>query len=302
MNSKLNMIPWLAGVLLLTCSCGENSSSSSADKVGKVPAELFDVSHVLSSNEVLVPAGSLSSTNERRSIVNASVNIKMRDQKMSGITTRSFERNYVSDHISSNEVKTHFKKDLVTARVLIGGQPVPQPKEMAPLNGKTIIFKKSGNTWMGSLEGSAASSEQRDRIENLTRLIDGYNIRVILGTIPRNVGDKWRIKPTKLNAYAGGLKDMDGSFGVFFRSLVIHDGYVCAEIIADFDLVGSELAGKEMRLTGKVELLQSLEYQIPLRMKVDGNIDMTNPIMNGIGSMRTKGAVELLRETILVLP
>ncbi|MGB2402861.1 MAG: hypothetical protein ACPIA7_05565 [Akkermansiaceae bacterium] len=292
----------MLGVLFLICSCGDDATIDPESVEGNVPEELFDKAHVLSSEGVRIPAGSITSTNEKRAIVDASVNIELRNEKMSGITTRVIERAYVSDYISSNKIKTQFKKDLVAGRATIGGQPAPQPKVQGPLNARTIIFTKSGNTWSGSLEESAVSTEQRERIEDLARIVDGYNNRVILGTIPRSVGGSWRIKPTKLNTYAGGLKEMDGSFDVSFRSLVIHDGYVCAKIVADFDLIGSELAGKEMRMTGKIELLQSLDYHIPLRMKLDGEIDMANPIMNGIGRMRTKGAVELLRETILVLP
>lgn len=302
MYFKRNIILFALGVLFLICSCGDDAAIDPEAQEGSVPAELFDKAHVLSSEGMRIPAGSVSSTKEKRAIVDASVNIELRDEKMSGITTRVIERAYVSDYISSNEVKTHFKKDLVTGRATISGQPAPQPKEQGPLNASTIIFTKSGNAWSGSLEGSTISSEQRERIEDLARIVDGYNNRVILGTIPRSVGESWRIKPTKLNTYAGGLKEMDGNFDVSFRSLVIHDGYVCAKIVADFDLIGSELAGKEMRMTGKIELLQSLDYHIPLRMNLDGEIDMANPIMNGMGRMRTKGSIELLRETTLVLP
>jgi hypothetical protein len=33
-----------------------------------------------------------------------------------------------------------------------------------------------------------------------------------------------------------------------------------------------------------------------------GEIDMVNPIMNGMGKMSTKGPIELTRDTILALP
>ena len=95
---------------------------------------------------------------------------------------------------------------------------------------------------------------------------------------------------------------MNGTFKVFFRSLVKHQGYDCAEILTSFNLLGRELQGKEMQLIGKAIMLQSLDYQIPLRMEMKGEIMMSNPVMKGLGNMRTKGPIELIRETTLALP
>ena len=95
---------------------------------------------------------------------------------------------------------------------------------------------------------------------------------------------------------------MNGTFKVFFRSLVKHQGYDCAEILTNFHLVGRELQGKEMQLTGKTIMLQSIDYQIPLRMEMKGELMMSNPVMDGLGNMRTKGPIELTRETTFVLP
>lgn len=302
MHLKLTSILATASSLLLICSCRDDSPVDSSSVVAEVPQELFDVSHVLSSDEVLVPAGSMTSTKETRSIINASINIEVRDQKMSGITTRVFERAYVSDYLSSENIRTEFKKDIVTSRATIGGRPAPQPNQTAPLHQQTIIFTKSGNQWVGVLDGPKANPGQLERIEELARLVANYNNRVILGSVPRKVGESWEINAVKLNTFAGGLGEMDGTFKVFFRSLVMHDGYICAEIMANFDLVGSEVAGKEMRIRGRAKLLQSLDYHILLSMQMDGEITMANPIMNGTGEMRTKGRVELARDTTLVRP
>ena len=302
MKSNLSIFIAALGSAFLICSCGDDTPLDSSSKEDLVPGELIKVSHVLHGHDWLIPAGATSSTKETRSIINASINIEVRDQKMSGRTTRISERAYVSDYVSNKSVRTEFKKDVVTSRAVINGQPTPQPKEQGPLHQQTIVFSKSGKQWSGQLEGVEASAAQLDRVEELARIVGGYNNKVILGAVPRKIGESWQVKPSRLNAYAGGLKEMNGNFKVFFRSLIKHEGYTCAEIIADFDLTGNELAGKEMRITGKMELLQSLDYQTPLRMKIKGEIDMANPIMNGIGKMRTKGPIELVRETILILP
>lgn len=302
MKSKVSILFAVMGGAVLICSCGDESSVDLDEKQDRVPGELFEASHVLHGRDWLIPTGSTSSTKETRSIIDASININVRDQKMSGKTTQIQERVYVSDYISNDSVRTEFRKDIITSRAVINGSPSPQPNQKGPLHQQTITFSKTGSQWRGELDGAQASPAQSERIEDLARLIGGYNNKMILGSIPRKVGESWDVKPSRLKAYAGGLEEMDGNFKVFFRSLVMHEGYACAEIIADFDLTGSELAGKEMRITGKVEMLQSLDYQIPLRMKMNGEIVMGNPIMNGIGTMRTKGPIELVRETILALP
>jgi hypothetical protein len=302
MYLNLKNIPLVMMSMFLICSCGEELVVDSISVGDQVPEELFTMSHVLSGGQALIPTGATSATKEKRSIVDAAVNVVIRDQKMSGITTRIFEREYVSDYISNDSVKTEFKKDLTSGRAMINGQPTPQPHGVGPMHQQTIVFTRSEKQWVGALVDSEASPGQILRIEELTRLIDGYNNRAILGTIPRKIGESWRVKPSKLNSYAGGLEEMDGHFEVSFRSIVIHDGYICAEILANFDLIGSEPKGKEMRIAGKVKMLQSLDHQIPLMMKMIGEIDMVNPIMNGMGKMSTKGPIELTRDTILALP
>ena len=216
--------------------------------------------------------------------------------------TKEFKRAYVSDYISETSIRTEFKKDEITGRAIVNGRPAPQPNEKGPLHGQMMMFTKSDGSWQGSIEAREASPDQLSRIEELARQIAGFNNKVILGRAPRKLGDTWEIDPAKLNAYAGGLEEMNGTFKVFFRSLVKHQGYDCAEILTNFHLVGRELQGKEMQLTGKTIMLQSLDYQIPLRMEMKGELMMSNPVMDGLGNMRTKGPIELTRETTFVLP
>jgi hypothetical protein len=290
------------GLMLLLSTCGDKPSASKKDESDSVAQHLFGVPHVLSSADWKIPAGSTISTKETRSIINASIDANIRDQKISGLMTKEFKRAYVSDYISDTSIRTEFKKDEITGRAIVNGMPAPQPNETAPMHGQTIMFSKSDSGWQGILDGAEATPDQRSHIEELARQIAGFNNRVIFGRVPRELGDTWEIDPAKLNSYAGGLEEMNGTFKVFFRSLVKHQGYDCAEILTSFHLLGRELQGKEMQLIGKTVMLQSLDYQIPLRMEMKGEIMMSNPVMNGLGNMRTKGPIELIRETTFVLP
>ena len=288
--------------MLLLSTCGDKPSAIKEDESDSVAQHLHDVPHILSSEDWLIPAGATAATKETRLIINASIDANLRDQKISGLMTKEFKRAYVSDYISDTSIRTEFKKDEITGRAIVNGRPAPQPNEKGPLHGQMMMFAKSDGSWQGVIEGREASPDQLSRIEELARQIGGINNKVILGDAPRELGDTWEINPAKLNAYAGGLEEMNGSFKVFFRSLVKHQGYDCAEILTNFHLVGRELQGKEMELVGKSTMLQSLDYQIPLRMEMKGEIMMSNPVMNGLGDMRTKGPIELIRETTFVLP
>ena len=290
------------GLMFLLSTCGDKPSAIKEDESDSVPQHLHDVPHILSSEDWLIPAGATASTKETRSIINASIDANLRDQKISGLMTKEFKRAYVSDYISDTSIRTEFKKDEITGRAIVNGRPAPQPNEKGPLHGQMMMFAKSEGSWQGSIEAREASPDQLSRIEELARQIAGFNNKVILGRSPRKLGDIWEIDPAKLNAYAGGLEEMNGTFKVFFRSLVKHQGYDCAEILTNFHLVGRELQGKEMQLTGKTIMLQSLDYQIPLRMEMKGELMMSNPVMDGLGNMRTKGPIELTRETTFVLP
>ena len=290
------------GLIFLLSTCGDKPSASNKGEPDGVAQDLHDVPHILSSQDWLIPAGATASTKETRLILNASIDANLRDQKISGLMTKEFKRAYVSDYISDTSIRTEFKKDEITGRAIVNGRPAPQPNEKGPLHGQMMMFAKSDGSWQGSIEAREASPDQLSRIEELARQIAGFNNKVILGRSPRKLGDTWEIDPAKLNAYAGGLEEMNGTFKVFFRSLVKHQGYDCAEILTNFHLVGRELQGKEMQLTGKTIMLQSLDYQIPLRMEMKGELMMSNPVMDGLGNMRTKGPIELTRETTFVLP
>ena len=290
------------GLIFLLSTCGDKPSASNKGESDGVAQDLHDVPHILSSQDWLIPAGATASTKETRLILNASIDANLRDQKISGLMTKEFKRAYVSDYISDTSIRTEFKKDEITGRAIVNGRPAPQPNEKGPLHGQMMMFTKSDGSWQGSIEAREASPDQLSRIEELARQIAGFNNKVILGRSPRKLGDTWEIDPAKLNAYAGGLEEMNGTFKVFFRSLVKHQGYDCAEILTNFHLVGRELQGKEMQLTGKTIMLQSLDYQIPLRMEMKGELMMSNPVMDGLGNMRTKGPIELTRETTFVLP
>lgn len=299
-NYRIFLIP--LGLVFLLSTCGDKPSASTKDESNEVAQDLHDVPHILSSQDWLIPAGATASTKETRLILNASIDANLRDQKISGLLTKEFKRAYVSDYISDTSIRTEFKKDEITGRAIVNGSPAPQPNEKGPLHAQMIIFTKLDGSWQGTTEGEEASPDQLSRIEELARHIGGFNNKVILDDIPRQVGDTWEIDPADLNAYAGGLEEMNGSFKVFFRSLVKHQGYDCAEILTNFHLVGRELQGKEMELIGKSTMLQSIDYQIPLRMEMKGEMMMSNPVMGGLGNMRTKGPIELIRETTFVLP
>jgi len=290
------------GLIFLLSTCGDKPSASKDDESNGVTQDLHDVPHILSSQDWLIPAGATASTKETRLILNASIDANLRDQKISGLMTKEFKRVYVSDYISDTSIRTEFKKDEISGRAIVNGRPAPQPNEKGALHGQMMMFTKSDGSWQGSIEAREASPDQLSRIEELARQIAGFNNKVILGRAPRKLGDTWEIDPAKLNAYAGGLEEMNGTFKVFFRSLVKHQGYDCAEILTNFHLVGRELQGKEMQLTGKTIMLQSIDYQIPLRMEMKGELMMSNPVMDGLGNMRTKGPIELTRETTFVLP
>jgi len=290
------------GLMFLLSTCGDKPSASNKDEADGVAQDLHDVPHILSSQDWLIPAGATASTKETRLILNASIDANLRDQKISGLMTKEFKRAYVSDYISDTSIRMEFKKDEITGRAIVNGRPAPQPNEKGPLHRQTMMFTKSDGNWQGVIDGAEANPDQRNHIDELARQIAGFNNRVIFGRSPRKLSDTWEVDPAKLNSYAGGLEEMNGTFKVFFRSLVKHQGYDCAEILTSFNLLGRELQGKEMQLIGKSIMLQSLDYQIPLRMEMKGEIMMSNPVMNGLGDMRTKGPIELIRETTFVLP
>ena len=290
------------GLMFLLSTCGDKPSASNKDEADGVAQDLHDVPHILSSQDWLIPAGATASTKETRLILNASIDANLRDQKISGLMTKEFKRAYVSDYISDTSIRMEFKKDKITGRAIVNGRPAPQPNETGPMHGQTIMFTRSDRGWQGILDDAEANPDQRNHIDELARQIAGFNNRVIFGRSARKLGDTWEVDPAKLNSYAGGLEEMNGTFKVFFRSLVKHQGYDCAEILTSFNLLGRELQGKEMQLIGKAIMLQSLDYQIPLRMEMKGEIMMSNPVMKGLGNMRTKGPIELIRETTLALP
>lgn len=292
------------GAMLCLISC-KRQGAESDDHLGEqnsIDRHLFEELHVLCSGDWLIPNGAKLSVKEMRTISDASVNIQIQDQIARGVMTRDYKHAYLYRFISENHVRVECQTDQVTARAIINGKPSPQPDQTGALHEQVILFARSEQGWQGELENAQATPEQVSRIERIAGELNAHNNMVILGATPRELGETWEIDPTQLNSYAGALREMAGSFKVFFKSLVNHQGHPCAEIELRFNLTGVDPDGMEMRLAGKSVMLQSLDYQIPLRMEMKGDIMMVDAIQNGMGKMRTEGPIEVKMESTLTLP
>lgn len=304
MNARRIMPSVMFGAALFLISCKQpgGESANSLDEEGGVARHLFEELHVLGSGDWLVPNGAKLSVRETRTISDASVNIQIRDQIARGVMTREYEHDYLYRFISDTNVKVEFQTDLVTSRAIINGKPSPQPDQAGALHEQVILFVRTDEGWQGELENAQATTQQVSRIERIAGDLNAHNNKVILGEVPRELGESWEIDPSELNSYAGALKEMGGSFKVFFKSLVNHDGYPCAKIELRFDLAGVDPDGMEMRLAGKSVMLQSLDYQIPLSMEMKGEITIVDVVENGLGKMRTEGPIQVKRKSTLILP
>lgn len=292
----------LMGPLAFCPSCKELPSPAESLIMDAVAEHLFEEFHTLYSPDCLVPNGATVATKEVRNIANASMEISVQDQPLKGVMSKRYEHAYLSKYLSDTVVRTQYQTDQVSGRAIINGKPAPQPNETLSLHEKNIIFKNTPQGWKGSLQDGEPTPDQMQRIEDLARHMNATNHRVIFGQIPRKVGDSWDVEASKLHSYMGGLREMQGTFKVQFQSLRKHQGHDCAVIVTRFNLIGEESEGMEMRLTGRAVTLIALDYLLPLNMEMMGEIMMDNPIMEGRGRMRVKGAIEINRESTLVIP
>jgi|GEM_PF-1227122 len=291
-----------AAFFLSSCQRPGAESAEQLDDKNSVDRHLFDELHVLCSGDWLLPNGAKLWVEETRTIADASVNIQIRDQVARGVMTREYEHAYLCRFINETHVRVEFQTDEVSSQAIISGKPSPQPDQEGALHEQVILFARSGDGWQGELEAEQATPDQVSRIDIIADELNAYNDMLILGGAPREVGETWEIDPSKLNSYAGALKQMEGTFKVFFKTIVKYQGYHCAEIELAFNLAGVDPDGMEMRLAGKSVVLHSLDYQIPLSMEMMGEVTMVDTIQNGLGKMRTKGPIKIKRESTLTLP
>ncbi len=292
----------LMGPLAFCPSCKELPSPAESLAMDAVAEHLFEEFHTLYSPDCLVPVGATVATKEVRNIANASMEISVQDQPLKGVMSKRYEHAYLSKYLSDTIIRTQYQVDQVSGRAIINGKPAPQPNETLSLHDKTIIFKSSVDGWKGSLKDAEPTPEQMQRIEDLARQINATNHRVIFGEIPRKVGDSWDIEAPKLQFYMGSLREMQGVLKVQFQSLRKYQGHDCAVIVTRFNLIGEEPEGMEMQLTGRAVTLIALDCLLPLSVEMAGQIMMDNPIMEGRGRMRVKGAIEVSRESTLKVP
>ena len=288
--------------LCFAASCKKSPAPAVSDKKDAVAEQLFKQPHILYSRDCLVPAGATVATKEVRNLSNATLEMSIQGQTIKGIMAKRYEHAYTASYLSDSSMRLQYQEDKVSGRAIVNGKPAPQPNESLSLHKKTIIFNRAGDSWSGTLEDGVPTTDQKKRIEELARHLNATNYKVLFGEFPRKVGDSWDIEATKLDSYMGSLKEMQGLCKVRFQSLRKHQGHDCAVIVTRFNLTGEEPEGMEMQLVGRAVTLISLDYLLPLSMEMKGEIAMDHPIMEGRGRMRTKGAIELERESVIQLP
>lgn len=291
----------LGGVFLLA-SCKESSSTGSGSGESAAPVDPATVGHVLYSETLLLPVGTVETKTDTMNLKDAVLKMSMQGQEINGTMNRHGESVKVRTIDSDTQITVEIQKDQAGGSMEMNGQPVPQADQTEPLHGQTVVLTKTGDAWAGKLKEGTATPEQTKAIEKTARNMGEPDAKYIFGDTPRKVGDSWDVDPTHLSSFGGGMDKLTGTFKVTFESIAKHAGLDCAVIVAEIDLKGKTDEGMDMQMIGKVTTLQSIKYCVAITFKMEGKMIMDGAIQGGAGTMHMEGPMKMEGESVIKLP
>ncbi len=194
------------------------------------------------------------------------------------------------------------EKDASTQEMTLGGQKIPN-KEVSPMQGVTVIRRKTGNNWTDTLKEGTPTAKQRKRLH--TDQPDDAAVLYPAGEIA--VGDTWAVPASSLKRLFGeDMQDMNGEARCKFLRVEDAGGQPCAVVQIDMDAsgTGSDDNNNTMKVTLKVRgtVYRSLKRPVDLKTDMEGTLKMEGTV--GAGGAATFGVTGpiVITEKAVVAP
>ena len=186
-----------------------------------------------------------------------------------------------AEHGQATPVAIFHEKDASTQEMEINGQKIPH-KEVSPMDGVTVIRRKTGDNWTDSLKEGTPSAKQKKRLH--TDQPDDATLLYPAGEIA--VGDTWTVPASSLKRLFGDdMQDMNGSAHCKLLRVENFGGQHCAVIQLDMDAsgTGTDDSNSAMKMTLNVHgtVYRSLQRPVDMKTDLQGTLKMEGSVGAG---------------------
>ncbi len=179
------------------------------------------------------------------------------------------------------------EKDASTQEMTLGGQKIPN-KEVSPMQGVTVVRRKTGSNWTDTLKEGTPTAKQRKRLH--TDQPDDADVLYPAGEIA--VGDTWTVPANSLKRlFSEDMQDMNGSVRCKLIRVEDFGGQPCAVVQIDMDAsgTGSDDNNNTMKVTlnARGTVYRALKQPVDVKMDLEGTLKMEGNV--GAGGAATFG-------------
>ena len=189
-----------------------------------------------------------------------------------------------SEHGQATVIEVFHEKDFSTQEMELNGQKIPN-KNVSPMQGVTVVRRKTGDTWTDSLKEGNPTAKQKKHLH--TNQPDDAAVLYPAGEIA--VGDAWTVPASSLKRLFGDdMQDMRGSANCKLLRVEDYAGQPCAVVQFEMDAVGTgtDDSDNAMKMKFNVHGTVYRSLKLPVDMKTDlqGTIKMEGSVAAGGGA------------------
>lgn len=194
---------------------------------------------------------------------------------------------------SSDEYRLKFVNEQTTRVLHLPGQPPMTHTERGSLHGRTVTFRRKDASFQASLEGATPTPEQRQRVDELGLVPNGYPTGRLWP------GKSWTVDAQRYCHELALFGECTGDAWMIFERFVKFKGERSAHVTYSVDLEGKREASQvKVTLTG--DTYRSVARRLDLESVATGTMNWAGPLEPGGASrLDITGAVEVRAKSLV---
>ena len=224
------------------------------------------------------------------------------DGKMT-ISTDAVETSKVTaaDGGKATTIEVFNEKDATSQKLSLAGQEIPN-KETSPMQGTTVVRRRTGDTWTDTLKEGTPTAKQKKRLH--TNRPDDGELLYPAGEIA--VGDTWTVPSSSLQRLFGDdVESVTGDARCKLLRVETLDGQPCAVVQIDMDATGTGMDDNnqkmKMGLNVHGTVYRSLQRPVDLKTDMQGTLKIQGNVAVGgaAADLSVSGPITISEKTTL---